>query len=116
MNVVQVDELKIAVKAHNISLFSKRSEFNITPKLIRIFEDAGKQAWEMLNYHDVTGLGNDYYEYYDKKLDNNGYLGIRDDRLVIERPYGSDEKLYQFNKARFETFMYDLHLWEGTND
>ncbi|WP_157771635.1 hypothetical protein [Lactiplantibacillus plantarum] len=41
MNVVQVDELKIAVKAHNISLFSKRSEFNITPKLIRIFEDAG---------------------------------------------------------------------------
>ncbi|QRG95880.1 hypothetical protein [Lactiplantibacillus plantarum] len=112
MNVVQVDELKIAVKAHNISLFSKRSEFDITSKLVHAFEDAGKRAWKTLNYHDVTGFGNDYCEYYDKKLDNNGCLGIRDDRLVIERPYGSDDKLYQFNKARFETFMYDLHLWE----
>ncbi|MGQ2381759.1 hypothetical protein ACT543_03740 [Lactiplantibacillus plantarum] len=112
MNVVQVDELKIVVKAHNISLFSKRSEFVITPKIIRAFEDAGRQAWKMMNYHDVTGFGNDYYEYYDKKLDNNGYLGIRGDCLVIDRPYESDDKLYQFNKARFETFMYDLRLWE----
>lgn len=112
MNVFQVGELKIVVKPHNISLFSKQSQFNITSKLIRVFEKVGEQAWKTLNYHDVTGFGNDYNEYYDKKLDSNGYLDIKGDYLIIDQPYGSDEKLYQFNKARFETFMYDLHLWE----
>ena len=103
-----INKLKIVVKPCNVILFSKDNDFKITKELYEIFVEAGKIAWKTLNYHDVTGLGNDYAEYYDKKLDSNGYLFFRGSELLFERPYEDKEKLYQFNKAKFQTFMFDL--------
>lgn len=108
MKEFNVGKLRIVAKPHNVTLLSSSDEFRITKELYEALEEAGKIAWKSLTYHDVSGFGNDYSEYYDKKLDNNGYLSFHSDRLSFERPFGANEKLYQFSKAKFQTFMFDL--------
>lgn len=108
MKEFNVGKLRIVAKPHNVILLSSNDEFRITKELYEALEEAGKIAWKSLIYHDESGFGNDYSEYYDKKLDNNGCLSFHSDRLSFERPFGANEKLYQFNKAKFQTFMFDL--------
>lgn len=103
-----VGSLKIVARPHSVSLFSGHDMIPMTSELIQSLTDAGNLAWKNLNYHDVTGSGNDYYEYYDKGLDNNGYLTITKTGLLFNRPIDDTDKVYQFNKVKFETFMYDL--------
>lgn len=99
--------LKIVAKPHNLSLFSAETKMSITSELIQALTEAGEFAWKNLKYHEANSFGNDYYEYYDRELDSEGYLRIIKGFLVFDRPADS-YKLYQFNKAKFQTFMYDL--------
>jgi hypothetical protein len=57
---------------------------------------------------EAQSEGADYYEYYDREFDNNGYLSIRDNALEIGRPILESNKLYQFNKKKMESFIYDF--------
>ncbi|MBE7896200.1 hypothetical protein G7L40_20140 [Paenibacillus polymyxa] len=66
------------------------------------------EAWANLSPKGADSLGSDYYEYYDKELDTNGYLHIRENTIFIDRPALNEHKLYQFNKKKMESFIYDF--------
>lgn len=78
-------------------------------------ETVGASVWSTLDVRDVDSFSSDYGEYYDKPFDNNGYLRLHPGRnsLSIEAPNQPKSKdpvirMYQFNKRRFESFLYDL--------
>ncbi|QWH09515.1 hypothetical protein [Bacillus mycoides] len=87
-------------------------EFKFYPEvfseLLQYIENVSNKSWVGLSPKDVDGLGSDYYEYYDRKLDNNGYLTIVKNGLSIERPSLESGRLYQFNKKKMESFIYDF--------
>jgi hypothetical protein len=71
-------------------------------------EDVSNKAWNNFAPKEADSLGSDYYEYYDKEFDNNGYLTVRDDWIFIERPTLDSPRFYKFNKRKMESFIYDL--------
>jgi hypothetical protein len=82
-------------------------------ELLNYIEDVSGESWANLNPQEANSCGADYYEYYDRELDNNGYLSIRDGSLNIDRPFLSSNKLYQFNKRKMESFIYDFRKIVG---
>lgn len=81
---------------------------NVFADLIKEFTKAAKSIWKNFNPKEATSWGSDYYEYYDKQYDNNGTLELGKNVLIFERPSSEDLKLYQFNKLKAESFVYDL--------
>lgn len=88
--------------------FSFRFDKEIFKELVKYIEDAANEIWDDFIPKEATSLRTDYSEYYDRKLDNNGYLDIVKNGFDIERPTLESLKLYQFNKGRLESFIYDL--------
>ncbi|MCC2248943.1 hypothetical protein JUJ52_03090 [Virgibacillus sp. AGTR] len=66
------------------------------------------EAWTNITPKEAYSMDSDYDEYYDRRYDNNGYLSITDSGIVIEAPHLSKDTLYQFNKAKIQSFLYDL--------
>ncbi len=85
-------------------------EFKLTDftELLVYLEVVSNKSWSNLNPKECDSLGADYYEYYDRILDNNGYLKISNCKLKIERPSLESGRLYQFNKKKMESFIYDF--------
>lgn len=81
---------------------------NTFNNLVEEFIKAAKSIWKTFNPKEATSWGSDYYEYYDKQYDNNGTLELGKNVLIFERPSSEDLKLYQFNKLKAESFVYDL--------
>lgn len=77
-------------------------------ELVSYLENVSNSAWINLIPKEADSLGADYYEYYDKELDNNGYLTTRDFFLFLERPSLDSSRFYKFNKRKMESFLYDL--------
>jgi hypothetical protein len=67
-----------------------------------------KEVWPAHTPKQATSDGADYWEYYDRELDNNGYLNLYKEKLCIERPSLDNKRIYQFNKHKMESFLYDL--------
>ena len=82
-------------------------------ELLKYIEDISNKCWSNLNPKEADSFGSDYYEYYDRELDNNGYLSFRDNALFIERPSLDSRRLYQFNKKKMESFIYDFREMAG---
>ncbi|MFJ7552512.1 hypothetical protein ACIQXZ_01170 [Bacillus thuringiensis] len=85
-------------------------EFNLMDfmELLEYIEGISNKSWNNLNPKECDSLGADYYEYYDRPLDSNGYLDISKYKLRIERPSLESGRLYQFNKKKMESFIYDF--------
>lgn len=83
-------------------------------RLFESLESLACEIWESLVPKEATSAGSDYWEYYDRRLDNNGYLSVstRNYTLHIERPARTNKKLYQFNKRKMESFLYDYKAKE----
>ncbi|WP_227774433.1 hypothetical protein [Paenibacillus sp. NAIST15-1] len=77
-------------------------------ELYSYIDTAANESWDIIISKEASSLGSDYYEYYDKELDSNGYLCIRENTIVINRPSLESNKLYQFNKRKMESFAYDF--------
>ncbi|QNR65479.1 hypothetical protein IAQ67_16460 [Paenibacillus peoriae] len=77
-------------------------------ELYKYVEIISNESWDNFTPKEANSLGADYYEYYDREHDNNGYLYLREDMLKIDRPLLESNKLYQFNKRKMESFIYDL--------
>lgn len=63
----------------------------------------------------ADSFGADYWEFYDRNTDNNGYLEIWNE-LKFQSPNDETTLLYQFNKRRMESFIYDIEsrIYRGT--
>lgn len=67
------------------------------------------EAWKIVQPKEADSHGADYAEYYDRKYDDNGDLRLLDDGIRIKAPYWSTDTLYQFNKPKIQSFLYDLN-------
>lgn len=68
-----------------------------------------KECWENIELKDVSSFGNDYGEYYDKELGNDGGISISAKGLMFSRVgahlEGNPSRLFKFNKAKIQTFF-----------
>jgi hypothetical protein len=71
---------------------------------------AAGEAWSTTIPKEAHSMGSDYDEYYDRRYDNNGYLSLTDTGISIKAPHLSRDTLYQFNKAKIQSFLYDLEI------
>ncbi|HCL4447125.1 TPA: hypothetical protein N2D16_002730 [Clostridium botulinum] len=99
-------ELKEAPKDKDT--FFLNFESNIFKELLNYIETISNESWSNVIPKECNSFGSDYAEYYDRKLDNNGYLSIYPNSIRIERPSLESNKLYQFNKRKLESFIYDF--------
>ncbi|MGM7635650.1 hypothetical protein [Bacillus sp. Hm123] len=76
-------------------------------ELVNYIETVACECWPSLSPKEADSMVADYDEYYDRQLDSNGYLSIKKNALLIERPVLDNQKLYQFNKRKMESFIYD---------
>lgn len=98
---------------HEVGKNQKQDAFNypFDPIAFKSFVDyletIANEAWTNIVPKEATSAGSDYWEYYDRKYDNNGYLYIKDGGIQITAPYDSLDTLYQFNKPKIQSFLYD---------
>lgn len=103
--------LKISERKNKYFFKFKFSEDAMLTLLDYLLEVSNK-SWKNIEPKEANSLGSDYYEYYDRKLDNNGYLDISENLIKLERPSVDSNKLYQFNKRKMESFLYDNNKGE----
>ena len=86
---------------------------DITEDFVSSFKSLACSIWKDLNPKEVTSYGKDYWEYYDRELDNNGYLTIKNGEMEFDLPayHLGSIRCYKFNKAKAESFIYDLEEW-----
>ncbi|WP_137743299.1 hypothetical protein [Robertmurraya siralis] len=74
----------------------------------RYIEEIANESWSGVIPKEAHSTGSDYDEYYDRKYDDNGSLYIKENSILIKAPYWSIDTLYQFNKPKIQSFIYDL--------
>ena len=89
-------------------------------EFVAYMEQIANEAWKNFAPKEADSLGADYAEYYDREIDNNGYLRIGKHFINLEGPANQPKtdnpmvRLYKFNKRKFESFIYDLRkAFEG---
>lgn len=82
---------------------------NIFKELFQYLKKISNKVWGGVQLKECNSMGSDYAEYYDRQLDNNGYLELNKNRLTLERVSLGKNKLYQFNKRKMEAFLYDFN-------
>lgn len=97
-------------QGHNIAghKFSLKFTSETFKELLEHIETVSNKSWSNIIPKEANSMGADYWEYYDREFDNNGYLSIRNNVLSIKRPWLDSNKLYQFNKRKMESFIYDF--------
>lgn len=67
-------------------------------------------TWPNIDPKEADSEASDYYEYYDRELDNNGYLSINPIKGAICVIQVSDfnSRVYKFNKRRMQSLLFEL--------
>lgn len=111
-------KLIVRVNRSNIQIHTERKDIldyrfyldNID--LLKFLKDQATKVWKSFAPKEADSFGADYWEFYDKATDNNGYLRISNDGVIVfGSPSVETTLLYQFNKRRMESFIYDLERW-----
>ena len=116
---VEGKELEIVMNTTNI-VFNSAKDFDgfaisyefddeTFRELRKTLSNFANKVWASFTPKAATSEGSDYYEYYDRNFDNNGYLSCRDYWLSFDRPVKSNLKLYQLNKRKAESLIFDLY-------
>ncbi len=82
-------------------------------EFVSYIKTIANEAWTNIIPKEAHSTGSDYDEYYDRRYDDNGNLSIQDNGLLIFAPYWSVDTLYQFNKPKIQSFIYDLEKLIG---
>ena len=80
-------------------------------EILRYLKEQATKVWKSFSPREADSFGADYWEFYDRKTDNNGYLDVGEEVLVFESPSKETTLLYQFNKRKMESFIYDMESW-----
>lgn len=116
-----VDEHKrkliVRVNRSNIQIHTERKDLldyrfyldNID--LLKFLKEQAEKVWKTFTPKEANSFGADYWEFYDKNTDNNGYLEVSKGALVFQSPSDETTLLYQFNKRKMESFIYDMESW-----
>ena len=95
-------------------LFSKK-EFR---EFVDYLEKEVNRIWKNFTPKEANSTGSDYSEYYDREYDNNGYLSLNksNSSITVTACWNSRNRLYQFNKAKLQSFIFDLKEAENERD
>lgn len=110
-------EIIIKTNRSNIQIHTKEKgiidyKFYLdSTELIKYLKKQAKLIWKSFEAKEANSFGSDYAEFYDRKTDNNGYLDFRNETLIFESPSKETTLLYQFNKRKLESFIYDMESW-----
>ncbi|MBO0961997.1 hypothetical protein J1P26_20025 [Neobacillus sp. MM2021_6] len=109
-NGLLVKSIKSAVILEADLSHSEIFNFNSTEfeEFTMCIQQMAKVSWKNIVPKEEQSEASDYWEYYDKELDNNGYLTLGTGHLSIRRPCSENKRIYQFNKRKMESFLYDL--------
>ncbi|NFE18587.1 hypothetical protein FC751_05520 [Clostridium botulinum] len=88
--------------------FLLRFSSEVFKDLLKYLETISNKSWTNIIPKECDNFGADYSEYYDRQFDNNGYMSISKNVLLVERPCLESNKLYQFNKRKIESFIHDF--------
>lgn len=121
--MIEIKKLKTNIELH-VNSEKMREQIEFTKEEFKNFVDELKgkaiTIWkDKFELKEISSMGNDYWEYYDRKYDNNGYLSVgkrtNGYMVTIERPCEDSHRFYQLNKAKSQTFLNDcIKLMEDT--
>lgn len=121
--MIEIKKLKTNIELH-VNSEKMREQIEFTKEEFKNFVDELKgkaiTIWkDKFKLKEISSMGNDYWEYYDRKYDNNGYLSVgkrtNGYMVTIERPCEDSHRFYQLNKAKSQTFLNDcIKLMEDT--
>ena len=77
-------------------------------EILHYLKEQATKVWKSFRPKEADSFGADYWEFYDKNTDNNGYLEVSKEALVFQSPGDETTLLYQFNKRKMESFIYDM--------
>lgn len=101
--------IELVVESELMSEKIKMNEMEFQLFTLELNEAAINIWKDKFQLQEVTGMGNDYFEYYDRKYDNNGYLSVAKDNgiyvIKIERPCLESDYFYILNKVKAQTFI-----------
>lgn len=104
-------KLIVRVNRSNIQIHTERDlldyQFDLNVELFKFLKEQAVKVWKTFTPKAADSFGADYWEFYDRNTDNNGYLEIRNE-LKFQSPSDETTLLYQFNKRRMESFIYDI--------
>lgn len=101
----------------NIQIRSKEKEildyrfYLDSDEILRYLKEQATKVWKSFSPREADSFGADYWEFYDRKNDSNGYLDVGEEFLVFESPSKETTLLYQFNKRKMESFIYYMESW-----
>lgn len=118
-------KLIVRVNRSNIQIHTERKDlldyqFDLNVELFKFLKEQAVKVWKTFTPKAADSFGADYWGFYDRNTDNNGYLEIRyldiRNELKFESPSDETTLLYQFNKRRMESFIYDIEsrIYRGT--
>lgn len=108
-------KLIVRVNRSNIQIHTERKDlldyqFDLNVELFKFLKEQAVKVWKTFTPKAADSFGADYWEFYDRNTDNNGYLDIEitNKSLRFESPSAETTLLYQFNKRKMQSFIYDL--------
>ncbi|MCC4417517.1 hypothetical protein [Limosilactobacillus reuteri] len=108
--IVKVNRSNIQIHSEKKDLLDYRFYLDSTD-LLKFLKEQAIRIWKSFHPKEADSLGSDYCEFYDRGTDANGYLEYRNEMLIFESPSEEITLLYQFNKRRMESFIYDMESW-----
>lgn len=118
---VDTDGLELVVKSRKSAIIFELKEnqekeynfkfifnLNMFDSLYEYIKSEANECWTGIILKEADSIGSDYCEYYDKELDSEGCLDFIENGLRIERPALENKRLYQFDKRKIQSFLYDF--------
>lgn len=80
-------------------------------KFVDYLEKEANSIWSNFKPKEANSISSDYDEYYDREYDNNGYLSLNQSNkmITVTACWNSETRLYQFSKAKLQSFIFDCH-------
>lgn len=98
--------------SHQQGKIPDTARFEITLDFVEYLFDLANDVWGSFKPKECSSAGSDYYEYYDKEYDNNGYLSISHDKKYLDFELPASHlgynRMYKFNKVKLQSLIYDL--------
>lgn len=105
--IVRVNRSNIQIHTEEKQILDYRFYLD-SDEILHYLKEQATQVWKTFTPKEADSFGADYWEFYDKNTDNNGYLEVSKEALVFQSPSDETTLLYQFNKRKMESFIYDM--------
>lgn len=109
-------KLIVMVNRSNIQIHTEEKTLDYrfyldSDEILHYLKEQATQVWKSFCPKEADSFGADYAEFYDRATDNNGLLDYHNGMLIFESPSKETTLLYQFNKRKMESFIYDMESW-----